>query len=153
MSSIFVIGESGFPQVATLYRECGYHGEISNADTVIVVEVGETVAAAVRLCQESGVIVLRGMQVLPRYQRQGFGSRLLSACVPYLNTGATYCLPYAHLAAFYGVIGFKAVRNEVIPQFLRDRQAGYQSSGIDTISMSRLAPNNSFKPNPHRGGA
>jgi GNAT superfamily N-acetyltransferase len=150
MPSISAIGISEFPQVAALYRECGYGGGIDDADKAIAAKIGESVVAAVRLCQESGVTVLRGMQVLPAYQRQGIGSKLLSACVPCFNCGAVYCLPYAHLADFYGTVGFTTARQQDLPQFLQDRQAGYVSSGLGTIAMSRLTPNNSFKPNPLR---
>jgi GNAT superfamily N-acetyltransferase len=153
MPSISAIELSDYPQVAALYQECGYRGGITVADTAIAAKIGDTIVAAVRLCPEGGVTVLRGMQVLPPYQRQGVGSKLLSACVPYLNAGTSYCLPYAHLVAFYGQIGFRVCHLAALPQFLQDRQAGYVSSGIGTIAMSRMAPNNSFKPKPLRGSA
>jgi GNAT superfamily N-acetyltransferase len=153
MPSISAIELGDYSQVAALYQECDYRGGITYADTAIAAKIGNTIVAAVRLCPEGGVTVLRGMQVLPAYQRQGIGSKLLSACVPYLNSGTSYCLPYAHLVAFYGQIGFSVARQETLPQFLQSRQAGYVSSGIGTIAMSRMAPNNSFKPKPLRGSA
>ena len=153
MPSISAVDARDFPQVAALYRECGYHGGIADADTAFAAKVSDTVVAAVRLCPEGGVTVLRGMQVLPAYQRQGIGSKLLRECVPHLNASTAYCLPYSHLAAFYGAIGFITVDQATLPQFLQERQLGYVSSGIGTIAMSRMAPNNSFKPKPLRGSA
>ena len=153
MPSISAVDVRDFPQVAALYRECGYRGGIADADTAFAAKVGNNFVAAVRLCPEGGVTVLRGMQVLPAYQRQGIGSKLLHACVPHLNAGTTYCLPYSHLAAFYGAIGFITVDQATLPKFLQERQFGYVSSGIGTIAMSRMAPNNSFKPKPLRGSA
>ena len=153
MPSIAAVDVRDFSQVAALYRECGYRGGISDADTAFAAKVGNTIVAAVRLCPEGGVTVLRGMQVLPAYQRQGIGSKLLHACLPHLNAGPAYCLPYSHLVAFYGAIDFVVVDQAMLPQFLQERQFGYVSSGLGTIAMSRMAPNNSFKPKPLRGSA
>ena len=139
MPSISVLDTSNFSQAAALYNECGYRGGIADTDTAIAAWAGRSVVAAVRLCQEGGVTVLRGMQVLPAYQRQGIGSKLLLACVPYLNLGTSYCLPYAHLTAFYGAVGFVTVGVSELPKFLQDRQSGYASSGLGTIAMSRMA--------------
>ena len=150
MPNISAVAISDYPQVANLYRECGYRGGITAADTAIAAMVGNTIVGAVRLCPEGGVTVLRGMQVLPAYQRQGIGSNLLEACVPYLSSVTAYCLPYSHLAVFYGTVGFLTVDEATLPQFLQDRQSSYVASGIGTIAMSRMSPNNSFKPNPLR---
>jgi GNAT superfamily N-acetyltransferase len=144
MPNISAVAISDYPKVAELYRECGYRGGITAADTAIAAMVGGDVVGAVRLCPEGGVTVLRGMQVRAAFQRQGIGSALLRACVPHLNSGAAYCLPYSHLTAFYGSVGFFVADQAVLPQFLQDRQSGYISSGIKTIAMSRMAPNNSL---------
>ena len=147
MPNIQAVAISEYPLVANLYRECGYRGGITAADTAIAAMVGNTIVGAVRLCPEGGVTVLRGMQVLPAYQRQGIGSMLLQACVPHLSSGITYCLPYSHLALFYGTVGFITVDHSALPQFLEERQTSYIASGIGTIAMSRMAPNKLFKPN------
>jgi GNAT superfamily N-acetyltransferase len=150
MPNISAVAIRDYPQIADLYRECGYRGGIAAADTAIAAMVGNKIVGAVRLCPEGGVTVLRGMQVLPAYQRQGLGSKLLQACVPLLSSGPTYCLPYSHLALFYGKVGFLTAGPATLPQFLQERQSSYVASGIGTIAMSRMAPNNSFKPNPLR---
>lgn len=127
------------PEVAALYRACGYRGGIADADLTFAAKVDGTIVAAVRLCPEGGTKVLRGMQVLPGFRRQGIGSNLLRACVSHLDSGQCWCLPYAHLVSFYGAIGFTVVEEAALPHFLRERQAGYIASGIGTIAMSRAA--------------
>lgn len=145
MPTIHEIPQGDIPRVAAFYRRCGYAGGISTSDTALAAMTGGRVVAAVRLCRECGVTVLRGMQVLPEFQRQGIGLKLLAACIPWLDRGTAYCLPYAHLAAFYGTVGFTTGHQVPVPHFLQDRQARYAESGLGTIVMSRMAPDRSSR--------
>src|SRR6266496_5491881 len=92
MSEVTVASTSELPEVAAFYATCGYGGGISQADTVLVSRICGQLVGVVRLCPQEGVVVLRGMQVHPAFRRQGVGSRLLSACIPFLNAGRTFCL-------------------------------------------------------------
>ena len=61
------------PRALNFYAEQRYAGEIRSEDTVLLAELDSELVGIVRLALEEGVVVLRGMQVHPRYQRQGSG--------------------------------------------------------------------------------
>ena len=73
--------------------------------------------------------MLRGMQVHPRFQRQGIGKRLLAAVARELDGNGCFCIPYAHLVGFYGGIGFHVMEPAKAPTFLRLRLERYQNRG------------------------
>jgi GNAT superfamily N-acetyltransferase len=125
--------------VNEFYKTVGYGGGVSDADVTLAANVNGRLVGAVRLCEEAGVIVLRGMQVDPEFQRKGIGRTLLTHCIPYLNHGTAYCLPYEHLVEFYGQGGFALAPLEMLPEFLARRLAGYVSSGQRTLAMQRVA--------------
>src|SRR5258706_14295101 len=122
-------------QIASFYLACGYDGGVSATDTVLVAYDATELVGAVRLCRDSGVIVLRGMQVLPRFQRQGIGSRLLAACVPHFGSHAAFCLPWAHLESFYTSVGFARITPETAPDFLSQRYSSYLARGLKVVVM------------------
>ncbi len=134
IANIVKVDTHARPHVAALYLECGYGGGIGVADTAYAAIREEHIVAAVRLCGEHEYIVLRGMQVLPGFQQRGIGSRLLAACVSHLNDGVAFCLPYAHLARFYGAVGFTTAHQVVVPSFLQERQTRYAASGLTRSS-------------------
>lgn len=111
------------------YAERRYGGEIRPADVVLVAECDGELVGIVRLAAEEGVVVLRGMQVHPRFQGQGIGGRLLESVAQELNGRACFCIPYAHLVGFYGGIGFQVVEPAKAPTFLRVRLEQYQNRG------------------------
>ncbi|WP_442949132.1 GNAT family N-acetyltransferase [Nostoc sp.] len=57
----------------------------------------EKIVGVVRLCPDTGFFVLRGMQVLAKFQQQGIGTRLLQACTEQLVVQVCYCIPWQHL--------------------------------------------------------
>ncbi|KQV51039.1 GNAT family N-acetyltransferase [Duganella sp. Root336D2] len=136
------------PQVGALYVEAGYGGGIDENDTVIVATASEKIVGAVRLCSEDGVTVLRGMQVSETFQRQGIGSQLLKACAGHMDIGQAFCLPYSHLAEFYGAASFEAVSAEELPDFLAKRLYSYLARGQDVIAMRRNGLDQAFQPTP-----
>jgi GNAT superfamily N-acetyltransferase len=127
-------------QIASFYLTCGYDGGVSEADTVLAAYDGTELAGAVRLCPGSGVIVLRGMQVLPRFQRRGIGSSLLASCVPHFGPHAVFCLPWAHLEAFYAPVGFARINPKAAPDFLSQRYSSYIARDLKVIVMERPLP-------------
>ena len=94
-----------YPHVAAAYEAWGYHGGVSPEDTLCIAEHGSELIAAVRRTHDGGFVLLRGMYVAPEYQRRGIGSQLLDFFVTHLDRAACYCVPYAHLRAFYGRAG------------------------------------------------
>jgi N-acetylglutamate synthase-like GNAT family acetyltransferase len=66
-------------RVLKFYAERRYGGGIRPEDALLLAEHDGELIGIVRLTTEEGVAVLRGMQVHPRFQRQGIGKRLLAA--------------------------------------------------------------------------
>lgn len=145
MPRIEVINDAGLAQVRAFYEQVGYGGGVSAADTVLAALAGERVAGAVRLCEEHGVIVLRGMYVAPDCQRLGIGRALLARCLPWLDRGEAFCLPYDHLVGFYKEAGFEPVTSDALPPFLRERLEGYLAAGQRVLGMRRRGP--AYMPN------
>lgn len=129
--------QSELGDVASLYAEAGYGAAIDPADIVIVAKDCGVLAGAVRLCTEEEVTVLRGMQILSAFQRQGIGSRLLAACVPFLDRRQAFCLPYAHLVTFYAAAGFELAADAELPDFLKRRRDAYNAQGQNVVAMRR----------------
>jgi len=113
-----------YEAVQLFYRECGYGGGVNDSDRVAIAVENEIIAA-VRICFEQGFKVLRGMQVAAAYQSQGLGSAILQFLDQNLGLYDCYCLPYAHLALFYGQVGFKEILPAQAPVFLAERLGNY----------------------------
>jgi predicted N-acetyltransferase YhbS len=144
--AIVTIVQSGdLDRIAAFYRTAGYGGGVSADDITLAATTEGRIVGAVRLCKEAGVTVLRGMQVDAAFQRQGIGRKLLRHCLPHLEGGVAYCLPYAHLAAFYGEAGFVPASPAMLPPFLAERLAGYLRKGQKVIAMRRSGAN--YMPN------
>src|SRR5205085_9457187 len=88
-------------RVVNFYAERRYSGGIRPEDAVLLAERDGELVGIVRLAGEEGVIVLRGMQVHPRFQRQGIGKTLLATVAQELDGRGCFCIPYAHLVGFY----------------------------------------------------
>jgi N-acetylglutamate synthase-like GNAT family acetyltransferase len=129
--------QADVPHIEELYADAGYGGGIADGDYAMVALSGGNVIAAVRLCPENGVTVLRGMQVRESFQRQGLGARLLQTCASRLDEKMSYCLPYSHLAYFYGLASFETVDATMLPEFLAVRLSSYLARGQDVIAMRR----------------
>ena len=135
---IDIADSAGLAEVAAFYETVGYGGGVSSADVTLTARSAGRLAGAVRLCAESGVIVLRGMHVAPALHGQDIGRALLDHCVPYLDKGEAYCVPYEHLVRFYGQVGFVVAPPASLPPFLAERLAGYAAANRRTIAMRRL---------------
>jgi N-acetylglutamate synthase-like GNAT family acetyltransferase len=116
-------------RVVNFYAERRYAGEIRPEDAVLLAERDGELVGVVRLAAEEGVVVLRGMQVHPKFQRQGIGETLLATVAQELDGRGCFCIPYAHLAGFYGGIGFHVIESTKAPTFLRLRLERYQNRG------------------------
>jgi GNAT superfamily N-acetyltransferase len=111
------------------YAERRYGGGIRPEDAVLLAERDGELVGIVRLAAENGVVVLRGMQLHPRFQRQGIGKRLLAIVAQELDGRGCFCIPYAHLVGFYGGIGFHVIEPARTPLFFRLRLERYQKRG------------------------
>ena len=83
------------------------------------------IVGAVRLCFEHETFVLRTMQIAPKLQGHGVGSKILTEFRNLLQKKEirqTFCFCYAHLEKFYGQIGFKKINPQEAPAFLQERR-------------------------------
>ena len=111
------------------YAERRYGGGIGPEDVLLLAERDGDLVGIVRLTAEEGVVVLRGMQVHPTFQRQGIGKKLLASVAQEVDERDCFCIPYAHLVGFYGGIGFCVIEPAKAPTFLRMRLEKYQNRG------------------------
>jgi hypothetical protein len=77
--------------------------------------------------------------VRPDAQRRGVGRALLRRFDAVLGPGPCYCLPFAHLIGFYGIIGFAEAAPGELPPHLAARLAQYRAErpGVNMIAMRR----------------
>jgi len=133
------VGAADLAEIEEFYNKTvGYGGGVSQSDFTLAARLDGSLVGAVRLCVENGIIVLRGMQVASAFQRQGIGRALLDHCVPFLNRGPAYCVPYEHLTDFYGQVGFIVTPPELLPAFLAERLAEYVATSRRTLAMKRM---------------
>ena len=129
--------ESETERVRAAYEAWGYRGGVTTRDVVFIADRAGDIVGIVRRTLEHGVVMLRGMHVAPQAQRHGIGKRLLSAFVERLGDVECFCVPHAHLTAFYGAVGFVRHPESSAPAFLRDRITEYRASGLDVLLMRR----------------
>ena len=136
--SIHKASAAEHPDIAALYERCGYSGGLSADDTILVAGRAESLVGVVRLCSERRVAVLRGMQVLPDFQRQGIGRALLDESLRRVDDAACYCIPWSYLEQFYSSGGFERCESSNVPDFLAERFSLYTKQGRDVILMRRV---------------
>ncbi|MEH2383891.1 MAG: GNAT family N-acetyltransferase [Nostoc sp.] len=131
--------------IKVFYSQCGYGGGLSEEDLILIAQLEEKIVGAVRLCPHAGFFVLRGMQVLAKFQQQGIGTQLLQVCTEQLVDQVCYCIPWQHLRSFYQQAGFQEVAPVGVPDVLRERFDNYISRGMNVVLMCRsLASNKSL---------
>jgi N-acetylglutamate synthase-like GNAT family acetyltransferase len=122
----------------SFYRHNDYGPPVYSADVIVMAENEGVLCAAVRLCHEHGVLLLRGMRVCEGLRRQGIGTRLLQAVEPIVGDRQCFCIPHRYLRSFYGRIGFVQIEAREAPAFLGERCAEYRRKhGRDVIIMRR----------------
>ena len=113
---------------------------VSVDERFVLAEDGRQLIGVVRLSNEHGHWVLRTMRVKESYRRQGIGKQMLEIFEFLLPLhGECYCLPYAHLTAFYSRIGFEIIPAQEAPQHLQARHHRYSEEGQDVCVMKRSA--------------
>src|SRR5439155_9061050 len=114
-SSVRLAGTSEHPTLTALYQAWGYRAGIAATDVVYVAERSGEIVGIVRRSHEDGLMMLRGLFVRPSAQRSGIGTSLLHALVRNLGERECYCIPFAHLTAFYAPEGFVVMPEAAAP--------------------------------------
>ena len=121
--------------IQSFYSSVGYSAGLNADDRILVASQARSIVAAVRLCDEEGFLVLRGMYVAEERRGQGLGSRLLESASSAIGSSECWCVPYTSLRDFYSRIGFQ--KSESIPAFLMARCERYTESGQLVTVMQR----------------
>ncbi len=131
------IGVSQYSEAQDFYSSVDYKTPISPSASVFAAYIDQDIVGLVRLEQELGYLVLRGMMIAKAQQRKGLGSRMLNKLEKEIGSVDCFCLPHDWLIAFYGQIGFQPARSSELPEFLTQRLAEYQTKFPNMIAMKR----------------
>ena len=133
-------------EIKAFYAECRYGAidSVRQEDLILTAKMrGQGIVGVVRIAEEGGVKVLRGMQVLPELRGRGIvgpalrlecGCRIAREC--YLTT-------YPNLIAFYSQILFRVIPTKAAPKFMQERIRGHREKhrGEKRYVMMRRNPN------------
>ncbi len=141
-------------RIATFYARTKYTQPLADNDVLLLAESEGGICAAARVCQEQGVLVLRGMRVSQPHQRRGIGTLLLQRVIQLVADQACYCIPHRYLREFYQQAGFREIEPACGPVFLAERLAMYQRNlGLDVILMKKDAGISTMDKNSLCGGS
>jgi RimJ/RimL family protein N-acetyltransferase/N-acetylglutamate synthase-like GNAT family acetyltransferase len=115
------------------YHSLDYTKEFKAEDVIFGAFNNRSLIGAVRLEQNKGVTVLRGMQIHYKYAGNGIGRELLKLIEFQLGNTNCYCIPFGWLEKFYASIGFKKIDPADSPKFLQERLA----DNVHAIIMKR----------------
>lgn len=136
---IKIATEDSFSDVIKFYH--AINGEentvIQATEQVVVACSDHLIIGAVRVCRESGVLVLRTLYVLPQYRGLGTATKILKKVKEIIDNDECYCLPYPHVRSFYGRIGFVEIEYVDLPTFLQKRYTEYNQS-FRVIAMKKV---------------
>ncbi len=111
-------------ELNVFYKSCDRQTQLNEVDHVVIGRLQSEIVVVVRLCLEDDIYVLRTMQVKDDLQGKGIGRLALDNFTQLLKEQSVeriYCMPYAHLEYFYGLIGFKKIELDQAPLFLQKR--------------------------------
>lgn len=133
-----VLDQSEFQMAKDFYKQVGYAQTLAPDHFYMTARCEKELVGIVRIVQEEGTWVLRGMQIRPDYQFYGVGTKLLSALEKHLSDKECYGIPYAWLEKFYNKIGFEKVDPaQGAPSFLVRRLQEGLASKNKLILMKR----------------
>lgn len=125
--------------VELFYKEHAYKASDHTGERIVLAESGGRIVGALRLVEEQGCLVLRGLRVREALRRKGVGSGLMAAAAVFIGAQVCYMIPFRHLERFYARYGFTRLQIEQAPLFLQERLAKYHAMGLDVILMARPA--------------
>jgi N-acetylglutamate synthase-like GNAT family acetyltransferase len=113
-------------EINAFYAQFDYRGTVSRDDIIVAATDEERLIGIARLCSEENVSVLRGMYILPAYQRQGVGTRMLHQFDKLIGKKECWSIALAYLENFYGQIGFRFIEERKAPPHLLARIESYR---------------------------
>ena len=129
--------ESDLPAARRCYERNGYAGGIRAGDVVLVAEREGRVVGVVRLVEEGGHLVLRGMDLDEAERGRGLGGRMIRTLTERMGARPCWVVCGRHLGAFYAAAGFRPVPDADPPPHLRARAADYARRHGPQVAMRR----------------
>lgn len=118
------------------YESQGYGGGIADGDAALGAWQAGRLVGLVRLVQEQGLRILRGMFIDASCQRRGLGTRMLDELVQDLHEACWLVCP-DRLNGFYAHVGFQPVASADSPPHIVTRMAKYQETTSSTMNVLR----------------
>jgi N-acetylglutamate synthase-like GNAT family acetyltransferase len=121
-------GKSIKDKVDPFYKANHKSHQARDNDVFFSAYKNQEIIGTVRFCIEENTPLLRSMMVSEDFRGTGIGRNLIKEFEKYLDQNKiqdTYCIAYAHLDYFYGIIGFKTISPEEAPKFLFERYESY----------------------------
>jgi len=137
MLQVSTANNEDYSDITSFYQGCGYSCQLYESDLVIQARENGEVVGAVRLCQEEGKLVLRGMYVSEEKQGLGIGTALLHETSIEIGNRECWCIPYTHLVRLYRRGGFQEAQKGSEPSFLLNRLACYVAKGKSVMLLVR----------------
>lgn len=137
MISIKRTPKNRFQEIGAFYKTVGYGNRPHPDDTVLEARDEGKLIGVVRLLEENGALILRGMYVAESSQRRGVGTLMLEEADREIGTRECWCIPFDHLGRFYSQIGFQECVREAAPKFLQQRCDSYKKAGRSVTIMRR----------------
>ena len=109
--------------------------QAAKIDEVFVLKQQHKLLAALRLCPQDDVWLLRSMCVAEDYRGQGIGAYFLQQIQPALNKKHCYSFPYTHLERFYQQAGFRPINPGLAPSSIAEKFQQYTDAGKNIILM------------------
>ena len=116
------------------------HHRARDADLFFTAFIEDKIVGVCRFCREENTAMLRSMVVHEPLRSQKIGAKILASFALYVdqnNYRPTYCIPYDHLEKFYGLIGFKIIKEKDSPLFLQKRIQEYRNNSSNTYMLMR----------------
>ncbi|AHZ84798.1 hypothetical protein Bb109J_c2104 [Bdellovibrio bacteriovorus] len=143
MSNVYIKlipGSEAASIVDAFYEQEGKTHRARDTDLFFAAFIENTIVGICRFCIEENTPLLRSMIVHAPLRSQKIGAKILERFAQYLdenNHHPTYCIPYDHLENFYGLIGFKILKEEEATAFLQDRIQTYRKNTNDKFMFMR----------------
>jgi GNAT superfamily N-acetyltransferase len=110
MLDIRPLRDDELPWAAERYREIKFAASPPGAIGLVAELEGQRVGLGRLIEHEPGVIELGGIWTDPAARGQGVATAMVAALLERAGPVKLWCIPFAHLAAFYESFGFEAAR-------------------------------------------
>lgn len=135
-----ISGSDAAAIVDPFYEQEGKTHRARSTDLFFAAFIETKIVGVCRFCVEENTPMLRSMIVHTPLRSKKIGAKILESFEEYLdknNFRSTYCIPYGHLGRFYGLIGFKVIKEEDAPEFLQERIQGYRKRNPEEFMIMR----------------